>query len=251
METLSALLGICEGNSLVNGEFPSQRPLTWSFDVFFYLRLNKRLSKQSRCWWFGMPLCSLWCHCNVSLCQLLLLPIGMHTCICELIHYWFRWSGGRHQRETFSTLLALCEGNSLVTGEFPSQRPVTWSFDVSFDLHLNKWLIKQSRCQWFGTPLVSLWRHCNEFVICLVLNPKLRQCRFNSISTFKENYNAFEVSLGGVAAIMVWWKINPLRAKLFRGNINIYLRFMSFLHIDMTQILKILHQVRQRPSYST
>ena len=28
------------------GEFPTQRPVTWSFDVFFDLRLNKRLSKQ-------------------------------------------------------------------------------------------------------------------------------------------------------------------------------------------------------------
>ena len=36
----------------------------------------------------------------------------------------------RHQMETFSALLALCEGNSSVTGEFPSQRPVTRSFDV-------------------------------------------------------------------------------------------------------------------------
>ena len=36
--------------------------------------------------------------------------------------------------ETFSVLLALCAGNSPVTGEFPSQRPVTQSFDVFFDL---------------------------------------------------------------------------------------------------------------------
>ena len=35
---------------------------------------------------------------------------------------------------TFSALLALCVGNSPVTGEFPSQRPVTRSFDVFFDL---------------------------------------------------------------------------------------------------------------------
>ena len=39
--------------------------------------------------------------------------------------------------ETFSALLALCAGNSRVTGEFPSQRTVTWSFDVFFNLHLN------------------------------------------------------------------------------------------------------------------
>ena len=40
--------------------------------------------------------------------------------------------------ETFSALLALCARNSPVTGEFPSQRPVTRSFDVFFDLRLNK-----------------------------------------------------------------------------------------------------------------
>ena len=42
--------------------------------------------------------------------------------------------------ETFSTLLAFCVGNSPVTGEFPAQRPVTRSFDVSFDLRLNVWV---------------------------------------------------------------------------------------------------------------
>ena len=46
METLSALMTICAGNSSVTGEFPSQSPVTKSFDVFFDLRLNKRLSKQ-------------------------------------------------------------------------------------------------------------------------------------------------------------------------------------------------------------
>ena len=39
--------------------------------------------------------------------------------------------------EKFSVLLVLCVGNSLVTAEFPSHRPVTWNFDVFFDLHLN------------------------------------------------------------------------------------------------------------------
>ena len=44
----------------------------------------------------------------------------------------------RHQVETFSALLALCAGNSSVTGEFPSQRPLTRSLDIFFDLRLNK-----------------------------------------------------------------------------------------------------------------
>ena len=45
--------------------------------------------------------------------------------------------------------------------------------------------------------------------------------------------------------------INPLRAKFFWGNINIYLHFMSFLHIDLTQVRKILPQVRPGLIYST
>ena len=48
-----------------------------------------------------------------------------------------------------------------------------------------------------------------------------------------------------------WSSINPLRAKYFRGNINIYLHFVSFLHIDMTQVVEILPQIRQEPTYST
>ena len=66
----------------------------------------------------------------------------------------------RHQMETFSALLALCAGNSPVIGEFPSQRPITQSFDISFHLRLNKRLSKQPRRRWLETPSSSLWRHC-------------------------------------------------------------------------------------------
>ena len=62
---------------------------------------------------------------------------------------------------TFSALLALCAGKTPVTIEFPTQRPVTRSVDVFFDLRLNKRLSKQSRRRWFGTPSRPLWRHCN------------------------------------------------------------------------------------------
>ena len=64
-----------------------------------------------------------------------------------------------HQMETFSALLAICAGNSPITGEFPAQRPVTRSFGVFFDLRLNKRLSKQLRGWWFETPLRPLWRH--------------------------------------------------------------------------------------------
>ena len=68
----------------------------------------------------------------------------------------------RHQKETFSTLLAICRGNSPVPDEFPAQRPVTRSFDVFFDLHLNNRLSKQLWDWWFETLSCPLWRHCNE-----------------------------------------------------------------------------------------
>ena len=45
METFSVLLALCAGNSPFTGEFPAQRPVTRSFDIFFHLCLNKRLSK--------------------------------------------------------------------------------------------------------------------------------------------------------------------------------------------------------------
>ena len=62
--TFTALLALCAGISPVTDELSSQRPVTRSFDVFFYLCLYKRFSKQSRHRWFETPLHSLWRHCN-------------------------------------------------------------------------------------------------------------------------------------------------------------------------------------------
>ena len=75
----------------------------------------------------------------------------------------------RHRMETFSVLLGLCA----VTGEFPAKRPVTQSFDVFFDLRLNKRLSKWSRRRWFETPSHSLWRHCNGTSVTKVLRNKM------------------------------------------------------------------------------
>ena len=63
METFFVLLAICAGNSPVI----AQRPGTRSFDAFFNLRLNERLSKQSCGWWFETPLRPLWRHSNETL----------------------------------------------------------------------------------------------------------------------------------------------------------------------------------------
>ena len=79
MESLSALLAFCAGNSVVTGEFSAQRPVTRSFDVFLDLRLNKRLNKQWWGWWFGTPSRKFWRYCNDVLCGWLHSVTKFHT----------------------------------------------------------------------------------------------------------------------------------------------------------------------------
>ena len=139
METCSSLLVLCAGNSPVHGELPSQRPVTRCFDIFFDLRLNKQLNKQSRGWWFETLWRSLWRHCNagewvadtlvivgIALCgysskPVTRKPFASHDVMVRMD--WQHRSWWRHQIDTFSALLAICAGNT--------QRPVTRSFFMS------------------------------------------------------------------------------------------------------------------------
>ena len=74
------------------GEFFTQRPVTRSFDVFFDLRLNKRLSKQPWGWWFETPSWSLWRQCNemirskTSLLPEASLNTSIYTCNSKHLH---------------------------------------------------------------------------------------------------------------------------------------------------------------------
>ena len=87
METLSVLLAFCAGNSPVTGEFPAQRPVTWTIGILFDLRLDKRLNKQSWGWGFQTPSRSLWRHLNgtISIPGLLIgTCFGINLCSCDL-----------------------------------------------------------------------------------------------------------------------------------------------------------------------
>ena len=75
METFSPLLARSAGNPPVIGEFPSQMPVKRSFYIFFDLRLNKRLSKLSRGWWFETPWRPLWRHCNEICARLVIFVV--------------------------------------------------------------------------------------------------------------------------------------------------------------------------------
>ena len=85
-----------------------------------YLILHPNPTK-SRLVWYN----NIQSFCNFLSCLVVSMP-------CFVDKWW------RRQMETFSASLALCEGNAPVTGKFPSQRPVTRSFDVFFDLRLKK-----------------------------------------------------------------------------------------------------------------
>ena len=88
----------------------------------------------------------------------------MHTSVFVC---WYEW--WRHQMETFSAPLAICARNSSATGEFPSQMPVTQSFDVFLDLRPNKRL---SKLPWFETPSGSVWRQRNDqFFLLICFSP--------------------------------------------------------------------------------
>ena len=83
----------------------------------------------------------------------------LHILILLGRFYWHTW--WRHQMETFSALLAICEGSPRW---IPPQRPVTRSCDVFVDLRLNKRLSKHWWGWWFETLSHPLWRHsfiCN------------------------------------------------------------------------------------------
>ena len=86
--------------------------------------------------------------------------------------------------ENFPALLVICARNSPATGEFPAQRPVTRSFAVFFDLHLNERLCKQSWGWWFETPSLPLWRHSNVINVCWALKacncPKVMHCDYKA-----------------------------------------------------------------------
>ena len=108
------------------------------------------------------------------------------NCQCSLT-WW------RHQMETISALLAICAGNSPVTDEFPVQKSVTRSFDVFFDLRLNKRLSKQSWGWWFETLSRPLWRHCNVLRICMIFLAYNKRCashRLDDIVIYSLWYSA-------------------------------------------------------------
>ena len=95
----------------------------------------------------------------------------------------------RHPMEIFSALLAICAGNSPVTGEFPPQMPLTRSFDVFVDLRLNK----QSWGWWFETS-------SRELCVTIMIKMMLKNSDYSDhYDTFWNTHDSDSVSMPYVA----------------------------------------------------
>ena len=147
METFSALLAICAGihRSPVNSPHKKARPVTRSFDVFFYLLLNKRLSKQSRGWRFETPSHPLWRHCNGIAWLYIVFP---HACIIYI-------------SEIFIVILTHLRWHNPL---------VTWS-DVLFNLEQSGSVSRMYRC--FAPIVCRSWSRATPVFIIAILPPYL------------------------------------------------------------------------------
>ena len=102
---------------------------------------------------------------------------AIHPTDYALVSWW------RHQTETFSALLALCAGNSPVTGEFPSQRPVTGSFDVSL---VCAWING-----WVNNCKAGNLRHHRAHYDVIVMLRFVMFCRCPAPVDFDHNHQAY------------------------------------------------------------
>ena len=148
-------------------DFPNS--FSW-IKLFVCIPISIKIVQSSNPQWFIIGLAiTAWCWIGYkSLSKPLFTKFNdAHMCVTR--RQWFnvlatvrhKWGMMTSSNGDIFRVTGPCAGNSPVTSKFPSQRTVTRSFDVFFDLGLNKWLSKQSKRWWFETPLCSLWRHRN------------------------------------------------------------------------------------------
>ena len=89
----------------------------------------------------------------------------------------------------------------------PLKKPVTLSFDVSFDLRPNKRLSKQWRRRSFETPSRSVWRHCNGFVSVILQTLPI-------VASLLPSFHIVHYSF----VTWAWWCLKSLAIRLFVQN---------------------------------
>ena len=148
METFSALLAICAGNSPI----PAQRPVTRSFDVFFDLRLNKRLSKQWWGWWSETLSRPLWRNVHTCAMHIVSIAIGRHGIWSSLVPAMAcRLFGTKPLSET---MLIHCQLYTI-------KGILWWNSNQKTIILFRKCLKKPSaKCWPFCTSFWGCWRRC-------------------------------------------------------------------------------------------
>ena len=164
------------------GEFPTQRPVTRSFVVFFDLCLNKRLSKQSWGWWFQTLSGPLWRHGNDLLFHVERWPhvkpwigpvhvviiviewvVGVEV-VSVIISAWKKscYMIWRHNMERFSHRWLFVRILSITDG-FPSLRAndaELWHYICSKP---EQAVEQRGELSIIWDASTLMWRHCNVF----------------------------------------------------------------------------------------
>ena len=163
----SAILAICAGNSPVPGEFPAQRPVTLSFDVFFDLRLNKRLRKHLWGWWFETSSRPLWRHCDAN-------GFDIISCVLNLLTF-LTWKCLSEMRKSEKRSWAPIQGQYLVPicDRWSSDNSLVWP-RIKINLHddVIKW--KHFPRYWpfvrgiHGSPVISRTKASDAELWCFL-----------------------------------------------------------------------------------
>ena len=171
--------------------WPSQKPVTRSFDISLIRALNKRLSKQSWGCWFDMPSRSLWRQCNEYE------TILSHDDIMTWKRLLFYWP--------FVTGIRRSPMDSIY------KETVMWGFDIFFVVSHSELLNKPSSCQ----ILVTEQRQCDVIIMCLSQTVSKCQdiiqhesCAFNSIWHFYDP----RTKMSPLWHVIILYSTNPFNA---------------------------------------
>ena len=140
--------------------------------------------------------------------------------------------------------LSMKEAIDVVIGK-PEELQPDWKKKAEYLIYTAEVVLNILSC---SVPGAVVWSE-----VCLLTVFKCQSRKYtkpNLIINVHADSTSHNSAKPSVGTMLMGKLIFLLRAKFFRGNINIYLHFVSFIHIDMIQVLKILPQVREGPTHS-
>ena len=168
-----------------------------------------------------------------------------------------------HQMETFFALLALCVGNSPVTGELPTQRPVTRGLDF-FSLicaWINGWVKNREAGDWRSyrahyDVTVMLCRSTNEVIMKDMVNSESwTVCIIIGIYLFILFIPLFTFCFPSLVITMIYFEINPELAKINSSRwqkafwhyilqwSSVYISTCMYIHVEQRDLQKYMQYI--------